>query len=249
MKAIGIIGYHHTGKTTLACAIISQLKSLGYKVVSIKDIHNQNYRVDTEGKNTALHIKAGSEAVFAKGLHDSALIFPHSLNLNEIIPLLKADFLIIEGMKDAPIPKLVCAKSTAELDELIDGTCIGISGIIASELSTYANLPVFCLQKDMAELMNTIMKNSFEVLPFSQAECCSACGATCYQMAENIVQGKATRLDCRLDSNPQISLKINNQEMVIVPFVQNLIRDVILAMVDNLKGIDPKGNISIDIKR
>jgi len=94
MKAIGVIGYHHTGKTTLVCALIQELTRLGHKVVSIKDIHNESYRVDTEEKNTWLHTQAGSKAVFAKGLHDSALLFPTTLNLNEMITFLKADYLL-----------------------------------------------------------------------------------------------------------------------------------------------------------
>jgi|GEM_PF-7107489 len=36
MKAIGVIGYHHTGKTTLVCALIKELTARGYKVVSIQ---------------------------------------------------------------------------------------------------------------------------------------------------------------------------------------------------------------------
>jgi len=249
MKALAVIGYHHTGKTTMVTAIIAELKQRGFSVVSIKDIHSEAYRADTDGKNTALHAKAGSEAVFAKGLYDSALLFPRSLDLKEMLSYLKADFLIIEGMKNAPVPKLVCAESTDQLDELIDGTAIGISGIISDHLNDYAGLPVFCLQKDMSRLMDTILTKTFDILPVSDPECCSECGFTCYTMAENIVLGKATRSDCVLDGNPDIKLSIGGEELVIVPFVQKILRDAILSMVDNLKDIDPKGKISIEIRR
>lgn len=249
MKAIGVFGYHHTGKTTLVCALISELKARGFKVVSIKDIHSEAYRADTPGKNTALHAEAGSSAVFSKGLHDSALLFPRSLELPEMLSYLKADYLIIEGMKDAPVPKLVCAQSTEQLDELIDGTTIGISGMIASELDSYAGLPVFCLQKDMPALLQTVIDKSFPVLPNSAPECCMACGMSCYGMAEAIVQGRAKRQDCVLDGKPALSLKVNGEDVVIVPFVQKIIRDVIVSLVANLKGIDPDGDISINLKR
>lgn len=249
MKAIGVIGYHHTGKTTLVTAIIAELKRRGFSVVSIKDIHSEAYRADTEGKNTALHARAGSEAVFAKGIYDSALLFPHSLELKEMLGYLKADFLVIEGMKDAPIPKLVCAKDTAQLDELIDGTCIGISGMVADELTTYAGLPVFCLKQDLDAIMETVLSKSFDMLPLSDPECCSACGYTCTLMAERIIQGKALRSDCVLDGNPDLKLRIGEQEIVIVPFVQKVLKDTIIALVDNLKGIDPHATINIEIKR
>ncbi|MDY0152751.1 MAG: molybdopterin-guanine dinucleotide biosynthesis protein B [Candidatus Cloacimonas sp.] len=249
MKAIGVIGYHHTGKTTLVCALISELQARGYKVMSIKDIHSEAYHADTEGKNTALHAKAGSEAVFAKGLHDSALLFPRSLDLREMVSYLKADYLIIEGLKDAPVPKIVCAASTEQLDELIDGTTIGISGIISDNLAEYRGLPVYCLQKNLSSLVQDVLDKSFNILPISDPECCSACGKTCYAMAEAIVQGTAIRSDCLLDSSPDFTLSVSGEEVVIVPFVQKIFSDVVTSLVDNLKGIDPHGDISLRIKR
>jgi molybdopterin-guanine dinucleotide biosynthesis protein B len=249
MKAIAVIGYHHTGKTTLVTTIIRELKALGHSVVSIKDIHSQQYRADTPGKNTALHMDAGAEAVFAKGLHDSALIFPNSLSLKDMIHHLKADYLIIEGMKDAPVPKLVCAETTDQLDELIDDTCFGISGLIAGSMESYSGLPVYCLQKSTKELIQSVIDNSFAILPLSEPECCSECGKSCYNMAADIVQGRAMRSDCVLDANPQMQLMVNGSEVVIVPFVQKIIRDVVLSLVDNLKNIDPDGNVEIKITR
>ena len=97
--------------------------------------------------------------------------------------------------------------------------------------------------------MDTILSKTFDILPVSDPECCSECGFTCYTMAENIIQGKAKRSDCVLDGNPDLKLRIGGKELVIVPFVQKILRDAILSMVDNLKDIDPKGKISIEIRR
>ncbi|HQB97633.1 MAG TPA: molybdopterin-guanine dinucleotide biosynthesis protein MobB, partial [Candidatus Cloacimonadota bacterium] len=110
MKAIAVIGYHHTGKTTTVVNIVRRLSELGYRVATIKDIHSEKFRADTPGKNSALHIEAGSNQTVARGLYDTSLIFPRTLALNEIVPHLSADFLVIESMKDAPVPKIVCAK-------------------------------------------------------------------------------------------------------------------------------------------
>ena len=52
MKALAIIGYHRTGKTTVATTLIKELTKQGYNVCSIKDIHSEAFRCDTEGKNT-----------------------------------------------------------------------------------------------------------------------------------------------------------------------------------------------------
>ncbi len=42
-----------------------------------------------------------------------------------MVSCLQADYLIIEGLQNAPVPKIVCAENTVQLDELIDDTCIG----------------------------------------------------------------------------------------------------------------------------
>ncbi len=248
MKALGVIGYHRTGKTTVATAIIRELTQQGYNVCSIKDIHSETYRSDTKGKNTYLHTQAGSKAVFAKGLYDSALLFPKSLNLAEMVQFLNADYLIIEGLQNAPVPKIICAENTAQLEELVDDTCIGISGVIASQIDSFQGLPVFSLPEDLAVLLRTVQEKCFDLLPLAEPECCSECGKDCYTMAGDIVQGRAKRSDCVLDNNAELKLWVGEREIVIVPFVQKLLRDIVCSFVNNLKDVDPDGKIKLEIK-
>ena len=247
MKAIGIIGYHHTGKTTAACALISALKRRGYTVSSIKDIHDERFYADKAGSNSDKHAKAGSSFVLAKGLHDSALIFPENIDYSQALKYFNTDFLVIEGMKNAPVPKIVCAETEAQLDELLDETAIGISGPIADRLRSYRDLPVFCLQQQLDEFVSLCVEKAFPALPDVDPDCCSACGKTCYELACAIIQGKATRVDCILDSQEKLELRVNGKPIRIVPFVQNLLRDSILSFVKNLKDIDPDGTIDIHI--
>jgi molybdopterin-guanine dinucleotide biosynthesis protein B len=247
MKAIGIIGYHHTGKTTLATHLIAALVDRGMRVSSIKDIHNDAYRADTESSNSWKHARAGAHQVFAKGLHDSALIITPPPDLKGILPFLDCDWLVIEGMKDAAVPKIVCAQSEEQLEELIDATCIGISGPIASRMKDYRSLPVFCLEKDSDALLDTVLRHCFPILPQSDPQCCSACGKTCHQMAADILSGVSSREDCVLDGKPELRLWVNGREVTIVPFVQNIIRDSVRALVGNLKGVDADGSIRLEI--
>lgn len=248
MNAIGIIGYHHSGKTTLAAALINRLSQQGFLVASIKDIHNQDYRADKEGSNTWRHAQAGATQVFARGLQDAALILSPPPDLPGMLRLLSADWLIIEGLKTAAVPKIVCANDTAQADELIDDTVFALCGRIASGLSSYRGLPVFDSLGDVSELLSLVQQKSFAILPQSEPECCSACGKTCYQMAADMVQGRANRSDCVLDSQNTLTLMQNGQAVTIVPFVQNLLRDIIMAFVGNLKGTAPEGGIEIKIR-
>jgi molybdopterin-guanine dinucleotide biosynthesis protein B len=248
VKALGIIGYHHTGKTTLATFIISRLWEMGFKVNSIKDIHNEAYRADAEGTNSWKHAKAGSSRVLAIGTKDAALVITPQPDLKSALPLFDCDWLIVEGLKDAALPRIVCATSEDQLAELVDDRCIGISGPVAESISHYRGLPCFCLQRDAGTLMDTVLAKTFKILPQSDPECCSVCGSDCNTMAGNIVQGKAGRSDCVLDASAKIQLFVNDRPVTIVPFVQNIIQDTVRALVGNLKDIDPDGAVRLEIK-
>ncbi len=249
MKAIGISGYHHTGKTTLAVALIRALTARGLKVASIKDIHSEAYRADKEGSNSWKHAQAGAGQVFARGLRDGALILNPAPDFRQMLSLLKADFLVVEGLREAALPRIVCAENTAQLDELVDDTVFAISGKIAADLESYRGLPVFCLARRESELVDLVLAKAFEILPQSDPDCCSACGKSCRQMAADIVQGRARREDCVLDGQNSLTLKVGGEPVVIVPFVQNLLRDSILAFIGNLKGIDPAADIQIELRQ
>ncbi len=249
MKAFAVIGYHHTGKTTVVTELIKSLSAKGFKVATIKDIHNESYRADTEGKNSWKHIQAGAQMTFARGLHDSALIFPQPLALNEITALLDCDYLIIEGMKDAPVPKILCAESLEQLEELYDDTVFAISGKLAGQFPDWQEPPLLDVNTQLDKLTNLVLEKVFELLPNSDPACCSQCGMTCYDLAAAIIKGERSRSDCLTDQQQQLILSIDGKPVTIVPFVQNLLRDVLLGFISNLKGIDPNGNISIELKR
>ncbi len=249
MKAFAVIGYHHTGKTTVVTELIKSLTAKGYKVATIKDIHNETYHADSEGTNTWKHINSGSAMTFAKGLYDSALIFPKPLSLKEMTAIMHCDYLIIEGMKDAPVPKILCVEDTDQLEELYDDTVIAISGKFASTKPNWQEPPVFDIFTDCSGLTNLIIDKVFELLPDSDPDCCKACGLTCYEMAGAILKGERKRSDCKTDNPQQVSLSIDGKPVIIVPFVQNILMDVIKGFVTNLKDADSDGNISIEIKQ
>lgn len=249
MRAFAVIGYHHTGKTTVVTELIKSLTSKGYKVATIKDIHSEAYHADKEGSNTWKHAQAGATMVFAKGLYDSTLIFPDSLSLKQILPLMQCDYLIIEGMKDAPVPKILCAESIDQLEELYDDTVIAVSGKIAEDVKDWQEPPVFNVYTEIDKLTMLVLDKVFEILPVSDPLCCSGCGLTCYDMTAAILKGERLRSDCKTDYPSDIRVTIDDKDVTIVPFVQNLLKDILTGFLQNLKDVDAKGNIKIEIKQ
>jgi molybdopterin-guanine dinucleotide biosynthesis protein B len=249
MKAFAVIGYHHTGKTTVVTELIRSLSAKGYRVATIKDIHSEAYRADTEGKNSWKHIEAGAEMTFARGLYDSSLIFPKPMSLKEMTALLQCDYLIIEGMKDAPVPKVLCAENIEQLEELYDDTVIALSGKIASVVKNWQEPPIFDCRTEIEPLTKLVTDKVFELLPDSDPACCQVCGMTCYEMAGAILRGEKLRSDCQTDNPQQVKITLNGKPLTIVPFVQNLLRDMITAFLGNLKDAEPNADIKIEINK
>ncbi len=107
---IGIAGYSGAGKTSLIEALVPRLIARCWRVGVLKhDAHK--LELDREGKDTARFFAAGATVVCA---HDQTQRFvrgrhPAPSSLAEMQAGLPADLdvVLVEGHKDAPIPRLV----------------------------------------------------------------------------------------------------------------------------------------------
>jgi molybdopterin-guanine dinucleotide biosynthesis protein B len=109
VPVISIAGVSNSGKTTLIVKLVKELKSRGYKVATIKHSHH-SFELDTEGKDSWLHTKAGADAVVVTS-HNTLGVIRHSpkeISLLEIINtyLQDMDIIIVEGYKSENIPKI-----------------------------------------------------------------------------------------------------------------------------------------------
>ena len=247
MKIFSVAGYHHTGKTTVVVNLIKELRKRGYTVASIKDIHAENFSMEKIGSNSWKHWEASQNTVFARGLKETYQIWHEQLSLQEMLSKLDTDWVVVEGMKSAALPRIICAQDESQLDELLDDTVFAISGKFANQKNSYKNLPVFEVEKDISALTDLVEKKVFSVLPLPKDECCGECGLSCYEMTGAILQGKRSREECRTDRRLKVKIQLNGKQLDIVPFVQNTLKDIILAYLQNLKGFKKDSKISIEI--
>lgn len=196
MKVFSVAGYHHTGKTTAVVKLIIELKKRGHRVVSIKDIHAENFSMEKKGSNTWKHWEASGDCVFARGLNETYLIWHRQLSLKEMLLHLAADYVVVEGMKTAPLPKIICANNENELNQLVDDTVLAISGKYSDEHKTYENLPVISAINSVGKLADLVEQHIFEILPLSEPDCKNKCGSSCYEMVGEILTQKKCRQDC-----------------------------------------------------
>lgn len=106
---IGIYGKSDTGKTTLIEDIIRKLTNEGFKIASVK-ITNKKIGIDTKGKDTWRHAKAGSKLVVLSSPKETDFILKKSVNISEMIRIINQinsyDLILIEGANDNNIPKI-----------------------------------------------------------------------------------------------------------------------------------------------
>ncbi len=110
LPAVAVVGPSNCGKTELICKLISLAHKRGYRVAAVKHSHKIP-EVDHPGKDTWRFRQAGAQVV--------ALAAPSLLQVTQFLAddpsaatVLAAlpghlDFVLVEGYKRGPLPKLV----------------------------------------------------------------------------------------------------------------------------------------------
>ncbi|MGI6704021.1 MAG: molybdopterin-guanine dinucleotide biosynthesis protein B [Clostridia bacterium] len=244
MRIFSVFGITQSGKTTTIENIIRELKKRRYSVGSVKEIHFEQFAIDKEGTNTYRHRMAGSELVTARGYKETDILFQRMLSMDEILKFYHHNFVVLEGVTDCNVPKIVTAHNTAEVDERLDDTVFAISGRIANDITEYKGIPVISAVDNIDGLVDLIEEKVFEKLPDFPPECCSACGFTCRELGIKILRGEAKREDCVL-SDSNIKLFVDGREIDMVPFVQKILFNSIEGVVKELEGYKKGATIEI----
>jgi molybdopterin-guanine dinucleotide biosynthesis protein B len=120
-RVIGIIGYHNSGKTTLIRNLARELMDRGHAVAVVKHL---SHRVDVPGKDTTLLGEVVDQVGFISP-EGSGVFWKKPLSLQDIIPHLEADIVLVEGFKAVKsFPKVVCLRGEVKDRELFDGLAI-----------------------------------------------------------------------------------------------------------------------------
>ena len=167
MKIFTIIGYTNSGKTGTVIEVIKELVRRGKIVNSIKNVHIENFSIDTKGKDSWLHKEAGAKVTGIRADKETSLIFNDKLSIKEIAKHLNCDYLALEGFSNEKnIPKILCAKNIQDLEEKLDNSVIAISGVITNEIKEYKNLPAINGLKNIERLVDLIEKNAIDYQDF-----------------------------------------------------------------------------------
>ncbi len=249
MKSFQACGYSKSGKTTLIKELISRLSARGYRVASIKDIHNESFQMDAEGKNTFVHSQAGASPVVARGTKETDFLYSQNMSFHEIVSKVSGDWLVVEGFHEFPLPKIVCGKTPEEVDEFFDDRTFAIAGVLSQSHKTYRDMRVYdpLNEKDVTDLVQLIEEKIFPLLPYVDDDCCRRCGLTCTEMTAAILREEKSYEDCTLPAD-SVRLRIGGRDIPMVPFVRDALKGSVTGFVSHLKGFEPGQSIELNIE-
>lgn len=227
MRAIQIIGFKKSGKTSLALDLALELKRRGVNVACAKFTSHGLDKADTD---TARMLEQGVP-VAGLGKDDAAVFWPEGRKLTDLVPLLRAEVLVVEGGKTLGfMPRVLALREgdpATEAVELGADLALGSYGPVRA--------PGLTGLETVAQVADLVLEKGF-ILPGLN---CGACGREdCRGLAVEIVAGEATFDDCAA-SRPGLEIKVNGQVMALNPFVDRIISASIAGMIKELRGWTP----------
>ena len=234
MKAVGVIGYKKSGKTTVVMRLSQELSQMGYSVAILKHVSGD---IDFPHTDTS-KFRAHAAFVSAISSKESEIILKGRKRIEDILTYVDCDIVLIEGFKkEKTFPKIVCIRNKGEESELFDGLQL-FTASFSEDISE------FSIENDdhVKKMAAIVSEKSFKLPNLN----CGHCGyESCFDLAKEIVKGKKSIANC-VSLNPPISIKVDGAEFPLNPFMSNLFKNSFSAMLSSLKGFK-KGRIEIDI--
>lgn len=231
MRAVSIVGYKKSGKTSLGASLCQNLTEKGYKVAAVKFAHHS---FDKAGSDTQRYLQY-SASVAGLSENESCIFWSDKKYLPDIVPLMDAEVLIIEGGNHIEyIPRIIVSETKEDIQDLNQNLALAVWGDVKADLPSV---------NDVNVLSDYVLKNGF-LLPGLD---CGTCGReNCGQLAREIVAEQASIADCKAVQK-EFEVKVNGQSLALNPFVRSIICGAIEGMLSNLKGYAP-GNIDIHME-
>lgn len=228
---LGIYGESKSGKTTLVEKLIKDLKEKDYGACSIKNIHIENFTIDTEGKDTWKHSKAGAQVVVAQSQNETAFLINRNMAPKDIVSLIEKiaepNIVIVEGYWDDDNPKIV----VGDMEER--------PNTILRYKNNFDEVLGYAIEGIEVE----------KVLKKLPGLNCGKCGMeTCKELALSIRLNKNKFDDCYYFSEKRISLEVDGKEIPLGRFAKDIVAGTIGGMVSSLKGVVQGKNIRIEIR-
>jgi molybdopterin-guanine dinucleotide biosynthesis protein MobB len=157
---VSIVGKSNSGKTTLLEKLIPELKKRGYRIATVKH-HVHNFDIDTEGKDSWKHARAGADTVVIASPGKVAMIkrVDGEYTLDKIGSKIisDADIILTEGYKMGDKPKIEVFRRGVHQEPL----CTKEENLIAFATDAEMDTDVPCFDINDARGLADFLENKF----------------------------------------------------------------------------------------
>lgn len=231
---IGFYGKSDSGKTRLISELVRKLNDENYNIAVIKHTDHDRFDLDSKEKDTGIFFNEGIRMVIGSAKAQTLIFIRGSETLEKMYSFLKYfysfDFVFVEGFKAIDWLEKV---KVGEVEE--------------------AKNTVFKFDNNSDQLlqylrMNRAIEKIHQALPQFD---CGECGhKDCLEMARAIYEKKDEFKNCEYwNPDKKISLKVNDRNVYLGKFAQNILSNTIEGLVKSLKKSDNAENIKIEIKK
>ena len=232
------------GKTALIERLTERFTSEGFRVATVKHISGF---FETAKKDTWRHLEAGAAITVASTPNEIIAITrtknpPLERALDAIY--IKPDLILVEGYKKSSYPKILCTDTAEEAQAALKeiSNVVMVSGLISSNVeekerfeSRFPDTPVYDFEEVVSALKERLADSILRGLPGLD---CKHCGYdSCRDFARAVLRGEATMKDCEVLATDIATLKVDGKNVPLGKFPQQIIRGVILGVLDALKGV------------
>jgi molybdopterin-guanine dinucleotide biosynthesis protein B len=223
MFIVAVVGRKKSGKTTAVETLVKGLTKRGYRVATVKHISETDFTLDTKGKDTWRHAKAGARTVIGVAPSELTVIRKvdtTNYNLDQLVAECEDDveILVLEGFKrligkNLTVPKIVAVKTADEILEASEHykPILTLVGPIPTEAAkpriTYVDV-----LKEPEKLVSLVNQEA------------------------------AVFLRRKRKHEERLRIQVDNRLLPLNPFVQKIVRNMIIGMISALKGVVIKGD-------
>lgn len=229
-KAVSVVGFKKSGKTTLVLDLARELTARGRKVAAIKFTH---HGLDLNGTDTA---RFAEECVSVAGIgpRETAIHWKGARPLQNVLPLMNADIVLIEGGKSLTwLPRIVVVGSSEDESMLPNGLAIAAWGA--------GTIEGVSRPSTLAELATLVDEKAFSLPGLD----CGACGRdTCHELARDIVAGSVSPGACQA-MQPRLCVRVGGQQLSLNPFIDRMVAATVRGLLAELKGNVPGQRVEI----
>lgn len=250
---INIVGIGRaSGKTSLVEFLTKRLKQRDYRVSTVKHISEA---FDTVNKDTWRHIDAGALTVVAatpnelisiKKVHNPSL----EATLEEIPK--NVDIILVEGFKRSKYPKVIVSRTLKDVETLMNDVkaTFAISGSVVETVheKSIRGIPILKPDELFIKVEDMVIQSIVKRLPGLN---CGKCGTnSCEEFARTLLRRENSIDQCIPLQETRVILKVNDEQVYLSPFPANIIKNVVIGMISDLKGVDKaiSQKISLEIK-